>query len=40
MPTSVATDAPRLEVTNLNRSFGGRKVVDDVSLSVAAGQVT
>ena len=40
MPTSAATDAPRLEVTNLNRSFGGRKVVDDVSLSVAAGQVT
>ena len=30
----------RLEVQALSRSFGGRKVVDDVSLSVAAGQVT
>jgi iron(III) transport system ATP-binding protein len=30
----------RLEVSHLGRSFGGRKVVDDVSLSVAAGQVT
>ena len=30
----------RLEVTHLGRSFGGRKVVDDVSLAVAAGQVT
>ena len=35
-------DAPpiRLEVSHLCRSFGGRKVVDDVSLAVAAGQVT
>jgi iron(III) transport system ATP-binding protein len=32
--------APRLEVNHLVRSFGGRRVVDDVSLSVAAGQVT
>ena len=32
--------APRLEVTGLTRAFGGRPVVDDVSLSVAAGQVT
>jgi iron(III) transport system ATP-binding protein len=31
---------PRLEVRQLVRSFGGRRVVDDVSLSVAAGQVT
>ncbi|MFN4193453.1 MAG: ATP-binding cassette domain-containing protein, partial [Tabrizicola sp.] len=31
---------PRLEVVNLSRSFGGRTVVDGVSLSVAAGQVT
>ena len=30
----------RLEVSNLSRSFGGRRVVDQVSLSVAAGQVT
>ncbi len=30
----------RLEVQALSRSFGGRKVVADVSLSVAAGQVT
>ena len=30
----------RLEVSNLSRSFGGRMVVDQVSLSVAAGQVT
>ena len=32
--------APRLEVTALTRSFGGRVVVEDVSLTVAAGQVT
>ncbi|MEM8980175.1 MAG: ABC transporter ATP-binding protein [Pseudomonadota bacterium] len=31
---------PRLEIRNLSRSFQGKKVVDDVSLSVAAGQVT
>ncbi len=34
------TAALRLEVRHLVRSFGGRRVVDDVSLSVAAGQVT
>lgn len=34
------TDAPRLEIRNLVRSFGGRAVVDDVSLSVMPGQVT
>lgn len=34
------TPPPRLEVRHLVRSFGGRRVVDDVSLSVAAGQVT
>lgn len=33
-------DAIRLEVTGVTRSFGGRPVVDDVSLSVAAGRVT
>ena len=32
--------APRLEIRNLTRSFAGRRVVDDVSLSVMPGQVT
>lgn len=32
--------APRLQVDGLTRSFGGRPVVDDVSLTVAPGQVT
>ena len=32
--------APRLEIRNLVRSFGGQRVVDDVSLSVMPGQVT
>ena len=32
--------APRLEVTSLSRSFGGRVVVQDVTLTVASGQVT
>lgn len=31
---------PRLTVRNLCRTFGGRRVVDDVSLSVMPGQVT
>ncbi|MEC8040870.1 MAG: ABC transporter ATP-binding protein [Pseudomonadota bacterium] len=31
---------PRLEVRNFIRSFGGTRVVDDVSLSVMPGQVT
>ncbi len=31
---------PRLEVRNLRRSFGGRPVVDDVSLTIVAGHVT
>jgi iron(III) transport system ATP-binding protein len=31
---------PRLEVTGLSRSFGGARVVDDISLTIAAGQVT
>ncbi len=30
----------RLEVSHLSRAFGGRRVVDDVTLTVAAGQVT
>ena len=34
------TSSPRLETRHLVRTFGGRKVVDDVSLSIAAGQVT
>lgn len=35
-------DSPplRLEVSHLSRAFGGRRVVDDVTLTVAAGQVT
>ena len=33
-------DRVRLEVEGLTRAFGGRPVVDGVSLSVAAGQVT
>jgi len=31
---------PRLEVNNITRVFGGRPVVDDVSLTVMPGQVT
>ena len=31
---------PRLEIRNITRSFGGRRVVNDVSLSVMPGQVT
>ena len=34
------SDTPRLEVQNLVRRFGGRAVVNDVSLKVMAGQVT
>ncbi|WP_370282410.1 ABC transporter ATP-binding protein [Pseudooceanicola sp.] len=32
--------APRLDIRNLTRRYGGRAVVDDVSLSVMPGQVT
>ncbi len=32
--------APRLEIRNLVRTFEGRRVVDDVSLTIQAGQVT
>lgn len=32
--------APRLEIRNLRRAFGGRNVVDDVSLRIEPGQVT
>ena len=31
---------PRLEIRNIVRSFGGRRVVSDVSLAVMPGQVT
>ncbi len=40
MLTALASSTPRLEIRNLIRSFGGRRVVDDVSLSVMPGQVT
>ncbi|MCT4558491.1 MAG: ABC transporter ATP-binding protein [Pelagimonas sp.] len=33
------TTPPRLEIRNLKRSFGARRVVDDVSLSIAPGHV-
>ncbi|MGA9251169.1 MAG: ABC transporter ATP-binding protein [Roseobacter sp.] len=36
----MTTAAPRLEIKNLRRSFEGRAVVDDVSLSIQPGQVT
>lgn len=36
----MTTSAPRLEIKNLRRSFGGRNVVDDVSLQIMPGQVT
>lgn len=32
--------APRLEIRNISKKFGGRNVVDDVSLKVMQGQVT
>jgi len=38
--TALQTSAPRLEVRNLSRSFAGRSVVQDVSLTVSPGQVT
>ncbi len=34
------TASPRLEVSALSRRFGGRAVVDDLSLTIEAGQVT
>jgi iron(III) transport system ATP-binding protein len=36
----VPDTAPRLEVTGLTRHFGSRAAVDDVSLTIAPGQVT
>lgn len=40
MPDTPHLPTPRLEIRNLVRSFAGRRVVDDVSLSVMAGEVT
>jgi len=37
---SLMQSTPRLEIRNLVRYFDGRAVVDDVSLSIQAGQVT
>jgi iron(III) transport system ATP-binding protein len=36
---TVTASVPRLEIRNLLRSFDGKRVVDDVSLTVKAGQV-
>jgi len=40
MVSDKSPSKPRLEIRNLMRSFGGRRVVDDVSLSIMPGQVT
>lgn len=40
MPTPAPNPAPRLEIRNITRHIAGRKVVDDVSLSIHAGEVT
>ena len=40
MPDTNHLPTPRLEIRNLVRSFDGRRVVDDVSLTVMPGQVT
>ncbi len=37
---SAEIQAPRLEIRNIVRQFDGRAVVDDVSLTIKAGQVT
>lgn len=37
---ALAGSAPRLEIRNIRRFFDGRPVVDDVSLTIQAGQVT
>ena len=39
-PDPVAALTPRLEIRNLVRRYDGRRVVDDVSLSIMPGQVT
>jgi iron(III) transport system ATP-binding protein len=33
------TDTPRLSLTNITCRYDGRRVVDDVSLDVAAGEI-
>ena len=38
--TEVTDVLPRLEIKNLQRAYGGRAVVDDVSLKIMPGQVT
>lgn len=40
MSTPAPIPAPRLEIRNITRHIAGRKVVDDVSLSIHAGEVT
>lgn len=40
MSTPASIPAPRLEIRNITRHIAGRKVVDDVSLSIHAGEVT
>lgn len=40
MPTPDTTPPPRLEIRNITRHIDGRRVVDDVSLSIHAGEVT
>jgi len=37
---ALSNTTPRLEISNITRRFGGRAVVDDVSLRVMPGQVT
>lgn len=37
---TTSSTVPRLDIRNLRRSFDGRAVVDDVSLTLAPGQVT
>ncbi len=36
----MAATKPRLEIRNITRAYGGRQVVDDISLQVMPGQVT
>ncbi|MEY8840051.1 ATP-binding cassette domain-containing protein, partial [Cribrihabitans sp. XS_ASV171] len=37
---TATTEPPRLEIRHITRRIDGRAVVDDVSLTIAAGQVT
>jgi len=36
----VSEEIPRLEISNITKAYGGRRVVDDLSLKVMPGQVT